>query len=74
MADDKTGHINSIMKPIFDFLSLENLDIEYNYYYVGKYKNNQEINDNTIIKLKNIYKDENEKLFEFIGKRIESWQ
>ena len=74
MADDKSGHINSTMKPIFNFLSLEDLEIEYKYYYVGKYKNQKEINPKTMAQLKNIYKEDNEKLFDFIGRRIQSWE
>ena len=74
MADDSSGHINNTMKPIYDFLSIENLDIEYNYYYVGKYKKKKELNPETLKKIKKLYEEDNEKLFHFIGRRIESWE
>ena len=74
MADDSSGHINNTMKPIYDFLSIENLDIEYNYYYVGKYKKKKELSPDILKKIKELYEEDNEKLFHFIGRRIESWE
>ena len=59
--------------PILEFLDLEKLDIDYDYYYVGKYKENEEIDTRSIDKLKKIYAQENSKLFDFIGRDIESW-
>ena len=73
MAKDENKHINSTINPILSFLDLEKVDIDYEYYYVGKYNNKNDISSESIDKLKNIYKPENLKLFDFIGREIESW-
>ena len=72
-AKDEKRHINMAIDPILEFLDLEKLDIDYDYYYVGKYNKNEEIDTNSINKLKKIYDQENSKLFDFIGRDIESW-
>ena len=68
MAKDKSRHINITINPILEFLELEQLDIDYEYYYVGKYNKKDQPDTNTINKLKEIYDPENSKLFNFIGR------
>ena len=72
-ANDNTRHINKTIDPILDFLDLEHLDINYNYYYVGKYNKKNELDSNTINSLKDIYENENKKLFDLIGREITAW-
>ena len=73
MAKDKSRHINKTINPILEFLELEQLDIDYDYYYVGKYNKKEQADTSTINKLKEIYDPENSNLFNFIGRNIESW-
>ena len=73
MADDEAGHINQTIDPILDFLSLKHLNINYSYYYVGKYNKKDKIDDDSMEALKEIYKGENKKLFDLIGREIKSW-
>jgi len=72
-ARDEKRHINMTIDPMLEFLNLEKLDIDYDYYYVGKYNKKEEVDTESIDKLKNLYAKENSKLFDFIGRDIESW-
>ena len=73
MAKDNKRHINTTINPILEFLNLEKLDIDYDYYYVGKYNKKEEVDIETINRLKEIYAPENSKLFDFIERDIENW-
>ena len=73
MAKDNNRHINKTINPILQFLNLDKLDINYDYYYVGKYKTKKQEELETINKLKEIYDPENLKLFHLIGRTIDTW-
>ncbi|MDJ0598249.1 MAG: sulfotransferase [Crocosphaera sp.] len=71
--EDNTNHTKRIMNEVFKFLEVSQLDLNYSYYYVGKYESDLGITEELLHKVKNIYKIENEKLFDFLGYRIDSW-
>lgn len=69
---DESQHTKSIMDQVFDFLDLPRIDGEFNYYYV-RTTTNLEVSDKEIKLLKGIYQEENEKLFQVLGREIKSW-
>jgi hypothetical protein len=69
---DESQHTKSIMDQVFDFLDLPRIDGEFNYYYV-RTTTKLEVSDKEIKLLKGIYQEENEKLFQVLGREIKSW-
>ncbi len=74
MVKDSSGHIKQIMKSVFKFLELPMIDNEFKFHYVGNYKKTGiVVTDQEIEAVRSIYKEQNEKLFDFLGRKIESW-
>lgn len=70
--NDETLKTEEDMSKIFDFLGVEDKKLEYDFLFVNKYR--IELTDVQIKTLENIYIRENEKLFDFLGYRIKSWE
>ncbi len=74
MVKDSSGHIKKIMEIVFKFLDLPMIDDEFKFHYVGNYKKTgMVVTDQEIEAVRLIYQEHNEKLFNFIGRQIESW-
>lgn len=71
--EDKTHHTKTIMNEVYKFLKVPEIDLNYGYYYVGEYQSDLGVTEELLDKVKKIYKIENEKLFDFLGYRIDAW-
>ena len=73
MVRDPSNHIAGIMEKVFAFLDLPMINAEFKYHYVGNYNRGLMVSDQEIERLKEIYAESNEQLFQFLGRRIDSW-
>ncbi|MGA1826323.1 MAG: sulfotransferase domain-containing protein [bacterium] len=73
MVCDRSNHIASIMEKAFTFLDLPMINAEFKYHYVGDYNKGLVVSDQELERLQAIYKKSNEHLFQFLGRRIDSW-